>query len=515
MDASHLGEQIEGSIDQLHILFDEIGVPTQEREKRETELFVALSEALNRYVRLVGTEKKDLIDEAKKTIVAIRQMETSLEDPKRRESGEREDLKITFPLVRCLQVLRDRHGQVARLHKERYEQVMKLAEALESYSSHLEPAFVQIALPPTGPNRSIPLTFDLSPSYVHRLDSEFTRVYDEYTRRLVAVQALGEHIVQLWAELGVPQNQQDAAINKYYRDAPEQLGLHEEDIDRLSSTRDKLSEEKKSREKRLLTLKAAIEDLWDKLGVNEEETKAFLQENEGYGIRQIGEFEAELERLNELKRQNLQYFIEDTRITLQELWDSLYFSEDDMLEFTPAFSDAYSDALLEAHEREVKRLVALKEERAPTLSVVAKYKSLIKDRDELIASSQDSSRLMLRGQKGEKRDPGKLLREEKMRKRIAKELPRVLVEVRKALEQWEEERGKPFLVYGERFLNELEAEEESATATAKRQPPRTRTPAPALTAVKMPGSAQARATSSHSNTSSAAPSLKSRPRSRN
>jgi protein regulator of cytokinesis 1 len=32
---------------------------------------------------------------------------------------------------------------------------------------------------------------------------------------------------------------------------------------------------------------------------------------------------------------------------------------------------------------------------------------------------------MARGNKGERRDPGKLLREEKMRKRIAKELPKI------------------------------------------------------------------------------------------
>ena len=53
--------------------------------------------------------------------------------------------------------------------------------------------------------------------------------------------------------------------------------------------------------------------------------------------------------------------------------------------------------------------------------MVDKHRTLIKDREDLSASSQDASRLMAKGQKGEKRDPGKLLREEKMRKRIARE----------------------------------------------------------------------------------------------
>jgi protein regulator of cytokinesis 1 len=359
----------------------------------------------------------------------------------------------------------------------------ELVQALESYSSHLEATFVKIPLPPTGPNQSIPTNFDLSPAYVDKLDEEFTRVYEEYTRRVSTVQALSEQIIQLWAELGTPQAQQDGTIVKFSRDSPEQLGLHEEDLARLKARRDKLDQEKKNREKRLKDLRTAVEALWEKLGVEEPERKAFLNSNRGCGVRQINEFEDELARLNELKHQNLHLFVEDARYKLQELWDALYLSEDEMLDFTPAFSDVYSDALLEAHEREIARLEILKEQRAPTLALVERHCTLIQERDELAASSQDASRLMLKPQKGEKRDPGKLLREEKMRKRIAKELPKVSAELRKVLEQWEDEYGRPFLVHGDRYLDTLDADETSKRAAAAG--PRSRTPAgPAPTVTK-------------------------------
>lgn len=299
-------------------------------------------------------------------------------------------------------------------------------------------------------------------------------MYEEYTRRVLTVQSLGESIIQLWAELGIPQAQQDGSIVKYYRDAPEQLGLHEEDISRLRAKKEKLVDEKKNRERRLTDLKVAVDGLWEKLGVEEKERKAFLNRNRGCGIRQINEFEAELGRLNELKRQNLHVFVEDARFKLQELWDALYLSEDEMLEFTPAFSDVYSDALLEAHEREIARLEVLREQRAPTLAMVERHRTLVHDRDELAASSQDASRLMMRGQKGEKRDPGKLLREEKMRKRIAKELPKVAAELRKTLEKWEDEYGRPFLVHGERYLDIIEMDEAKPASG-----PRSKTPGPA------------------------------------
>ncbi|EGX96924.1 microtubule associated protein (Ase1), putative [Cordyceps militaris CM01] len=493
MDTSYLAQQVNSSIGQLHSLFDEIGVPTHERQARESEvgllaskaagafLFSALSEALNNQVRLVNTEKKELIDEAKTIITRIREMEASLDDSKSRRDYDTDEITITYPLNLCLQNLKEKQMDIARLHRERFEQV----KTLESYSSHLDPTFVQIALPPTGPNQSIPTNFDLSPSYVDRLDREFTRVYDEYTRRITTVQSLADSIIKLWVELGTPQAQQEGAVVKYYREAPEQLGLHTEDIKRLQSKKDRLADEKKNREKKLRDLKAAVEALWMKLGIDEAETRAFGNANRGCGLRQINEFEDELARLNEMKRQNLHLFVEDSRVQLQALWDALYFSEDEMLEFTPAFSDVYSDALLEAHEREVARLEALKEQRAPVLALVDRHKCLIKERDELASSSQDASRLMLRGQKGEKRDPGKLLREEKMRKRIAKELPKVAAEVMRVLERWEDEYGRPFLVFGERYLDECDDEGSKKAVPATRS----KTPAGAPpSAVKMPKS---------------------------
>jgi Ase1/PRC1/MAP65 family protein len=333
----------------------------------------------------------------------------------------------------------------------------------------LEASFVKIALPPTAPGASIPPNFDLSPSYVTALDNEFTRVYEEYNRRVHLVKVTSEDIIKLWAELGTPQAQTESNIVKYYRDAPEQLGLHDTDLTNLKGKREKLLDEKRNREKKLKDLKTAVGNLWERLGVDERDQKAFLAANRGCRLRTINEFEEELARLDELKRQNLHLFVEDARCRLQELWDDLYYSEEDMLDFTPAFSDVYSDALLEAHEAEIARLEAIKEQRAPTLDLVTKHKTLISERDTLAASSQDASRLMARGNKGEKRDPGKLLREEKMRKRIAKELPKVEADLRKMLGKYEDEYGRPFLIHGERYLDEL-------TPLASKMPPRSKTP---------------------------------------
>jgi hypothetical protein len=58
--------------------------------------------------------------------------------------------------------------------------------------------------------------------------------------------------------------------------------------------------------------------------------------------------------------------------------------------------------------------------KAPLLAGIKKYFDICGEEKELAAAASDQTRLLGRG-----RDPGRLLREEKMRKRVTKEKPRV------------------------------------------------------------------------------------------
>lgn len=59
--------------------------------------------------------------------------------------------------------------------------------------------------------------------------------------------------------------------------------------------------------------------------------------------------------------------------------------------------------------------------KAPLLAGIKKYFEICEEQKELASAANDQSRLTGRGA----RDPGRLLREEKMRKRVQKEKPRV------------------------------------------------------------------------------------------
>ena len=55
MDTSQLAQQVTTIIEQLHTIFDEIGVPHHDRQARESELFSSLSETLYNHLRQVSS----------------------------------------------------------------------------------------------------------------------------------------------------------------------------------------------------------------------------------------------------------------------------------------------------------------------------------------------------------------------------------------------------------------------------------------------------------------------------
>lgn len=177
--------------------------------------------------------------------------------------------------------------------------------------------------------------------------------------------------------------------------------------------------------------------------------------------------------MHEIKRENIHLFVNDARNRIMELWGQLYMSDAEKSYFQAMYSEEYSDDLLQTHEMEIRRLNTLIEKRAPILNLVAKHRDLMNDKEQLAISATDVTRLMGRGGPGG-RDPTRLLREEKMRKRLAKELPRVEVELKKALEEWDEQHGSPFLVDGEDYLEILI---KTSTVAASRS----RTPGPGAT----------------------------------
>ncbi|EIN04705.1 hypothetical protein PUNSTDRAFT_122740 [Punctularia strigosozonata HHB-11173 SS5] len=216
-----------------------------------------------------------------------------------------------------------------------------------------------------------------------------------------------------------------------------------------------LDETKRKREAHIQAMYDQLEALWRRLGVGEDDMDAFVEHNQGSTLASVRAYEDELERMLELKRERMGVFVDNARTEIRRLWAELWVGEAEneraMFEEGAMRDAEFTEELLSVHEEEIRRLKEEKKAKAPVLSSIKKYFDICEEERELAAAASDQSRLLGRGP----RDPGRLLREEKMRKRVQKEKPRLEQDLLTAIPAWEEQSGRPFLVHGESIMQIL------------------------------------------------------------
>ncbi|KAK0556415.1 Microtubule bundling protein [Tilletia horrida] len=244
-----------------------------------------------------------------------------------------------------------------------------------------------------------------------------------------------------------------------------------------------LSLEKRRREERIQTLYDELFVLWSRFDCDESEMDEFVLENKGLALESIAAYESELAKMTALKAQHSLTFIKCIRDQMTQYSASARLAQAECEALFPEFfiplpdaahaeSDqpqpAY-DGLLAAHEAAIPRILALLEAKAPIMRLVERYEEVCKEEDELAESAKNTARLFAGGKKAPgtaaggakvekpKRDPGRLLREEKMRKRVKVLKPKLESEMLKAIPAWEQENGEAFMLDGERYLDKLEA----------------------------------------------------------
>ncbi|KAI5118297.1 hypothetical protein M0805_003816 [Coniferiporia weirii] len=216
-------------------------------------------------------------------------------------------------------------------------------------------------------------------------------------------------------------------------------------------TKAELEDIKRRRESHIQTMYDQLEALWKRLGVEDADIDGFVENNRGSTEENVRSYEAELERMLELKRERMSVFIGNARAEIESIWDELMISEEERVDFAPFADDEHTEELLTIHEEEIRRLKEERRIKAPLLANIRKYFDICEEEKELAAAAMDQNRLLGRGP----RDPGRLLREEKMRKRVRREKPRLEQDLMVSIPAWEEEEGRPFLVNGVNIMDVL------------------------------------------------------------
>ncbi|KAF8273523.1 microtubule associated protein-domain-containing protein [Lactarius quietus] len=189
------------------------------------------------------------------------------------------------------------------------------------------------------------------------------------------------------------------------------------------ATRGTLEDLQRRREAHIQAMYDQLEGLWRRLGVPEAAMDGFVDAHRGSTEETVREYEAELERMLELKRERMSAF--------------LLIGDEERSDFTPYFDDEHTEELLVIHEDEIRRLKEERRTKAHLLPSIRKYFDICGEEKELANSASDQSRLL-----------GEVL---ETRSAIARRKDAQARTEREA----EAESGRPFLVRGESILEIL------------------------------------------------------------
>lgn len=239
---------------------------------------------------------------------------------------------------------------------------------------------------------------------------------------------------------------------------PREFGLKDDHLQYVQKFVGHLQQLKDSKQRKWDHYSAACIQLWERLGESEVRIQSFLQANSSLTDLSLANFKMELNRLYMKRSEFVENFIADARTDIAELQKAMYYLEEERREFkyydydsSHAIED--KELVLNEHEMEVKRL---KEEYATKelcFSLYSRVNECITDQKFLIESSKDSSRLL------SKNSCKILLNEEKIRKKIQKSMPKLILSLKQEIITLNNARIsqnlKPMTVNGHDFFEKV------------------------------------------------------------
>ncbi|KAG0051541.1 hypothetical protein BGZ83_003582 [Gryganskiella cystojenkinii] len=445
MSFDDLLPELAAKFEALQTLFEAIGTPEEVRQQDCQTLFDRCISVVDTQVAELTQSKQQLAQACDRLLEGIRTMTSLLGQG---DEGIQRLLETLqgMKLWDRHRLLHDEHRYILEHYKQKLGEIQALHQRLSSFVSILGPSCVQ---PGPNPEEGAIVTFDV----VQQYEDNIATCEKEQKRRKESVELAIAGIKTLWTQLGmVAQDSFDKEVIDVEQD---DRSVTDDTLRRLEMKGSMLESERQRRKILLKEHLTEISSLWDKLRIEEKDQEEFLTTHDGLTLEDIRAHKEELDRLEDLKSEKLEEFIMTERETIYGLWDRLYYSWEQRETFSPVFNNTFTDENLAAHEAEVKRLKEELTEHEHVLTAVEKYQVLLDDIRDFEQTSMDKERLF-------HRDPGRLLREEKFRKRIAREFPKAETELLEVLTAWQEEKGRPFLVYGEEYIAMMKLHEQEA-----------------------------------------------------
>ncbi|CAG4961871.1 unnamed protein product [Colias eurytheme] len=227
-------------------------------------------------------------------------------------------------------------------------------------------------------------------------------------------------------------------------------------MDRLAKLQQDLQEKYEQTNNRVLELRERLAKLWDCLEEDQIYRDNFLQAHPGCNPHTENAIKEELKRCDQIKRQKISVFVANVRTKIKLMWDNIMYSQQEREEFVHYYEDIFTEDTLTLHELYLDKITKFYNENKQIFDLVLTRKNLWLKMTELEARASEPGRYNNRG--------GQLLKEEKERKAIASNLPKIEAQIRDLVMEYEAVSGREFTVDGKPILQLMQDDWETRKA---------------------------------------------------
>ncbi|XP_020555934.1 protein regulator of cytokinesis 1 isoform X2 [Oryzias latipes] len=429
------------ALSRLKDIWEEIGIPEEQRLQRTSMVKNHIKNLLEMMIEEEEALRKRLMHSIHKCRAEMQRLCLELQLP---VFQEEESLSI-------LQQEKNIRIEVEALMKERGQRMQQLQDLLDQEQDLCH----TLDCKPFG------LTADAVPSqeqlqsfkhYISHQNAEKAQRHAEFRelkKRVILCMEELDHIPESSFEKDVVYEDQDSFCLSKDNAASLRLLLHQ------------LEERRGEQEGRCQAHRAKIGQLWELLQVSTGDREALSEHMVASRRRNLEALQAEEHRLEELKLLNIRGVTDALRSQILALWEKCFYSSEQRQDFPAFFRVDFDEDLLALHEAELHRLKLHYEKHQELYSGVHRWRESWRLLQELEKKAADPSRFTNRG--------GNLLKEEKLRRELQKNLPKLEKKLKVQIQSWESEQHCSFLVNGQKFMQFVEEQWELHRAQKEKE----------------------------------------------
>jgi len=432
-DFDSLQSCLNKGLSELSKLWSEIGLDEEKTNERKKTVNFQFQNIMDRMIKEENNFKSRLLDSLESNsricVRLSKEMGVNFEEP-----------DSNLPLLSLQVSVKEQAQKLEKMKELRMREVLSLKSKDEDLCHRLcmDPFYISSDVVPTT-------------AQLEQLKDHIRRMEDEKFLREERFIELKDSILMLYEEL------EDEPVTDMEREIAcedaDRFILSSSNLGQVEEVQRVLHSKIKANQKQHMLYVEKIESLYERLKLDMTDKFKFLSLHQGHGKSVLCDMKIEIDRLEEIKKANIEQFIINLRDELHGIWDDCYYSPEQRNSFEALHSVNFTEELLEKHEEEVAVMKDYFEQHKELFSRVAQRQEVWNKFMELERKAKDPSRLM--NSRG-----NTLLMEEKERNKVNKALPRIEQDLQELIFQWEQIQGKEFKVGGVSFSAFIEQQKE-------------------------------------------------------